>query len=248
MLILEKKIYYFLLCIIQFITPNLLRIFSLLKRFIPISTHYLTQRQTNVRRVDTIETFYFNSLPHAEVDLNPVSIPLFMAYFNSLPHAEVDDAEYIRSNAMSAKFQLTTSRRGRPRACTNSYARTLEFQLTTSRRGRRLIFTHSIPLSLFQLTTSRRGRRFLLAHIYYSFFISTHYLTQRQTYSDLRPEYIGVHFNSLPHAEVDGHDEFKLVDCKIFQLTTSRRGRLEEHCLYDSFCVFQLTTSRRGRL
>ena len=145
---------------------------------------------------------------------------------------------------------------------------------------------------IFQLTTSRRGRRFDSSKILTSIIISTHYLTQRQTV-DVLASYkdiiISTHyltqrqtvdgkvqaealknFNSLPHAEVD------MVVTKtgmtgIFQLTTSRRGRLPPFgCLtVDSGIsthyltqrqtarlslillvekLFQLTTSRRGRL
>ena len=123
---------------------------------------------------------------------------------------------------------------------------------------------------IFQLTTSRRGRRFDSSKILTSIIISTHYLTQRQTVDGKVQAEALKNFNSLPHAEVD------MVVTKtgmtgIFQLTTSRRGRLPPFgCLtVDSGIsthyltqrqtarlslillvekLFQLTTSRRGRL
>ena len=78
-----------------------------------------------------------------------------------------------------------------------------------------------------------------------------------------------LHFNSLPHAEVDGEKERRysrwknisthyltqrqtqnnnmLQDRRRFQLTTSRRGRLQLISSSYCFSTFQLTTSRRGR-
>ena len=77
-------------------------------------------------------------------------------------------------------------------------------------------------------------------------------------------------FNSLPHAEVDGNWNEFLENERLFQLTTSRRGRQEPyrnsstdyyfnslpHAEVDNGVEnkrilelqFQLTTSRRGRL
>ena len=122
----------------------------------------------------------------------------------------------------STLFQLTTSHRGRPRA--SSWI--LEFRNFNSLPHTEVDFSslHSIPNSfLFQLTTSHRGRQggktSLKLVKYFNSLphtevdekwrcigstenISTHYLTQRQTF--LKVQY---------RQET------------IFQLTTSHRGR-----------------------
>ena len=105
--------------------------------------------------------------------------------------------------------------------------RTLKnIQLTTSHRGRQ---DHHAPLHLdnpiFQLTTSHRGRR-------------------RNPQSSHLPEYFNslphtevdsiyhiswrwyIYFNSLPHTEVDPLRLIHWVQIRVFQLTTSHRGRL----------------------
>ena len=77
-------------------------------------------------------------------------------YFNSLPHAEVDVVD-LSVSVVNAVFQLTTSRRGRPEM-PDGTSISWTFQLTTSRRGR-LVQLRTTDLSaVFQLTTSRRGR------------------------------------------------------------------------------------------
>ena len=57
---------------------------------------------------------------------------------------------------------------------------------------------------------------------------------------------IQKHFNSLPHAEVDECSPGRYHRNLLFQLTTSRRGRLKsgKHTIIHG--IFQLTTSRRG--
>ena len=77
-----------------------------------ISTHYLTQRQTVQQLLQVLSIGDFNSLPHAEVDID-------LAGEFKFPEI----------------FQLTTSRRGRPLQGTFILF-LLVFQLTTSRRGR----------------------------------------------------------------------------------------------------------------
>ena len=54
------------------------------------------------------------------------------------------------------------------------------------------------------------------------------------------------YFNSLPHAEVDECSPGRYHRNLLFQLTTSRRGRLKsgKHTIIHG--IFQLTTSRRG--
>ena len=55
---------------------------------------------------------YFNSLPHAEVDMTPTAFWNAVENFNSLPHAEVDNSA-VFPKTTHWTFQLTTSRRGR---------------------------------------------------------------------------------------------------------------------------------------
>ncbi len=74
--------------------------------------------------------------------------PIFLqaaGYFNSLPHAEVDLA--VESfNGICGIFQLTTSRRGR-QAHKLLKKWFLKFQLTTSRRGRQQFVTKSMDIN-----------------------------------------------------------------------------------------------------
>ena len=102
---------------------------------------YFTFQLTTSRRGRRIYVVFmwvigwnFNSLPHAEVDLNFHVISKIIRYFNSLPHAEVD---MLRAYFMAVEeqFQLTTSRRGRPLK-RFILSVLIVFQLTTSRRGR----------------------------------------------------------------------------------------------------------------
>ena len=62
---------------------------------------------------NTVGLQNFNSLPHAEVDQDAHNPLRILHNFNSLPHAEVD-GDYYASNGGYLEFQLTTSRRGRP--------------------------------------------------------------------------------------------------------------------------------------
>ena len=54
-------------------------------------------------------------------------------------------------------------------------------------------------------------------------------------------------FNSRPHEEVDRMWLVSYTSASIFQLTTSRRGRLWFTVYWFNVLRFQLTTSRRGR-
>ena len=54
------------------------------------------------------------------------------------------------------------------------------------------------------------------------------------------------YFNSLPHAEVDECSPGRYHRNLLFQLTTSRRGRLKSGKHTTIHGIFQLTTSRRG--
>ena len=122
---------------------------------------------------------------------------------------------------------------------------------------------------VFQLTTSRGGRRGCPSESRtgYSYFnsrpheevdqiptkpkeyedISTHDLTKRSTEAERIP---------VEDSDISTHDLTKRstfspfcvrIGHKIFQLTTSRRGRLNYVTSTKPYMVFQLTTSRRGR-
>ena len=134
-----------------------------------------------------------------------------------------------------------------------------KFQLTTSRRGRPKFCWHLKYFNLFQLTTSRRGRRPKFLNRW-KMVISTHDLTKRSTCFCVQGLEDWIYFNSRPHEEVDDkhstpviffnistHDLTKrstnssprFVWAKTFQLTTSRRGRL--HRIFD-ICLTDIST------
>ena len=144
-------------------------------------------------------------------------------------------------------FQLTTSRRGRLQEVNAAVTR-VAFQLTTSRRGRRKIALCQVPSLLFQLTTSRRGRPIEIG----GDTTGLHFNSLPHAEVDLAAPFLpgspSYHFNSLPHAEVDSSYPFIMFKLMLFQLTTSRRGR-QLTAMDNSIAeAFQLTTSRRGRL
>ena len=99
----------------------------------------------------------------------------------------------------------------------------------------------------FQLTTSRRGRRYWIDIIIYDLIISTHDLTKRSTILDWYHHIRSYYFNSRPHEEVDDTGLISSYTILLFQLTTSRRGRLVWGYQKNTEFLFQLTTSRRGR-
>ena len=99
----------------------------------------------------------------------------------------------------------------------------------------------------FQLTTSCRGRPYADKVYDGSYFISTHYLTQRQTPCAPPVQTIPTYFNSLPHAEVDrgqGSGQYDRA-CISTHYLTQRQTRAEMTVEIQK--LFQLTTSRRGR-
>ena len=143
-------------------------------------------------------------------------------------------------------FQLTTSRRGRPYIIGEGLT-DAAFQLTTSRKGRRCrisIKCYGSSISTHYLT-QRQTRFWWSVPLFLK--ISTHYLTQRQTdvrivqmqfacsfqlTTSRKGRLTGAqstktisHFNSLPHAKVDGQRGKGKFTVLTFQLTTSRKGR-----------------------
>ena len=145
---------------------------------------------------------HFNSRPHEEVDAKASCIRRFPVHFNSRPRKEVDGKTEEEIKA------------------------TREFQLTTSQGGRRNFFFDSATLHIFQLTTSQGGRLLQLLSL---------------PIPDL-------HFNSRPHKEVDVIAEklYSIINISTHDLT--RRSTMALRVTETSTDVFQLTTSRRGRL
>ena len=143
----------------------------------------------------------FNSRPHAEVDEPLAGSDDMPGPFNSRPHAEVD------SFFQTGHFYILT------------------FQLTTSRRGRRLSVQDKRPISSFN---SRPHAEVDISLYFLQSIIalSTHDLTQRSTNLVAHELKFKWPFNSRPHAEVDDRNLPTIMNWKIFQLTTSRRGRL----------------------
>ena len=84
----------------------------------------------------------------------------------------------------------------------------------------------SLTFWAFQLTTSRRGRPFSLLISLGETCVSTHDLTKRSTILLLILRCFFICFNSRPHEEVDHIHLLYCPDHLVFQLTTSRRGRL----------------------
>ena len=145
----------------------------------------------------------------------------------------------------------------------------LSFQLTTSRRGRQGSccrssedppYFNSLPHAEVDRISSRTARRLQHFNSLPHAEVDNHYKSTSHLY---------IHFNSLPHAEVDRNSCFIYNVFLLFQLTTSRRGRLPAAPLWTSSqyfnslphaevdtvlltpsalpSTFQLTTSRRGR-
>ena len=156
---------------------------------------------TNVISWKECRDGYFNSHPHEEDDQRNKLIIGIKIYFNSHPHEEDDEETklcrmllFISTHILTKRmtkitirtrlvwsFQLTSSRRGWPKADTTRVRRinisthiltkrmTLywvamrriisQFQLTSSRRGWRHTFLGWSLSNTFQLTSSRRGWR-----------------------------------------------------------------------------------------
>ena len=106
---------------------------------------------------------------------------------------------------------------------------------------------YEIMSSIFQLTTSRRGRPWQEWCRSMTMQISTHDLTKRSTLNQCPNIQHYFYFNSRPHEEVDEDILQSYDDFLKFQLTTSRRGRLDFGFVVPWGVIFQLTTSRRGR-
>ena len=124
------------------------------------------------------------------------------------------------------------------------------FQLTTSHRGRPLralqktsmLYFNSLPHT--EVDNDQRKewlRKYISTHyltqrqtlVYEnttsSIAISTHYLTQRQTTGDPKPEENFLNFNSLPHTEVDRRGPYLFVRNRISTHYLTQRQTLYYH-------------------
>ena len=111
------------------------------------------------------------------------------------------------------------------------------FQLTTSRRGRRNQWQDHVTEHEFQLTTSRRGRQKRVYRKNKSGGISTHDLTKRSTIYSLRPYFIeSISTHDLTKRSTIIFNQF--TSYLLFQLTTSRRGRLLDSLSITQFLNF----------
>ena len=122
-------------------------------------------------------------------------------YFNSLPHAEVD-AEYDVISSGASKFQLTTSRRGRPECGIRIFYQYSYFNSLPHAEVDGGGFGGNGGNGTFQLTTSRRGRRLERTGLCRS----DHFNSLPHAEVDIsicRKRAVRKNFNSLPHAEVD---------------------------------------------
>ena len=151
---------------------------------------------------------------------------------------------------------------------TRSSAASLSFQLTTSRRGRQtsrsmydlLWYFNSRPHE--EVDQSSGGAPNLLYHFNSRpreevdqrwrgtetrTLISTHDLTRRSTRVTFRKNWKIKSFNSRSRKEIDISYCPRRAGLLLFQLTTSRRGRLGPSRKRPSVLIFQLTTSRGGR-
>ena len=167
-----------------------------------LSTHYLMQRQTSGIPSTINILLYFNSLPHAEVDLN-----------DKILYYPGDISTHYLTQRQT-QWRLDD---GRIIKISTHYLTQRQTFILGSLNG----------WKTFQLTTSRRGRLNCCGHALFSSYISTHYLTQRQT-EGFRHQgnliKISTHYltqRQTPAAAVN-------VPILAFQLTTSRRGRLFE--------------------
>ena len=175
---------------------------SIAKDFLDVSTHDLTKRSTLQRFHRFFSGGYFNSRPHEEVDLWHRALGNQCNCFNSRPHEEVDDG-WICDNSVFI-----------------------------------LVSTHDLT----KRSTLFFVRKMAICHCFNS-----------RPHEEVDSFYLpsprqGSCFNSRPHEEVDFYPlnwSANVLSVSTHDLTkrsTSTVSRkIENH-------LFQLTTSRRGRL
>ena len=187
-----------------------------------ISTHYLTQRQTKIRCnhyhyqiIFQLTTSRRGRHEGKQLQDQGRAFQLTTSRRGRLCHSRSCRLSLISTHYLTQRqtaiggddensfiFQLTTSRRGRHSSGLLRTQRKRLFQLTTSRRGRLQKPESWTTKYLFQLTTSRRGR--LFGQMYEKGFLVFQLTTSRRgrhVYEARRRSCL--HFNSLPHAEVD---------------------------------------------
>ena len=188
---------------------------------------------------------YFNSRPHEEVD-EYTSSPIYTPVIST--HDLTKRSTYVNHlQVMNVVFQLTTSRRGRQhlgwfnpsiRNYFNSRPHeevdrskgwiNVYLKYFNSRPHEEVDFLIDVEFPTYRYFNSRPHEEVdengvttikLIG-------ISTHDLTKRSTKFNIICEYINQYFNSRPHEEVDLLTVRLPYVGEVFQLTTSRRGRL----------------------
>ena len=189
--------------------------------------------------------WHFNSRPHEEVDHDflqrfPITgisthdltkrstgaaLPVRrrQGHFNSRPHEEVDTYK-ISSSAKTLYFNSRPHEEVDPWYLFHCFAQVISTHDLTKRSTR-------IAFSFLPFASDFNSR-------------------PHEEVDPFRPFIClrNCHFNSRPHEEVDGLWLIYWLFWLIFQLTTSRRGRLRKWSILQCPGKFQLTTSRRGRL
>ena len=191
--------------------------------WICISTHDLTKRSTAWQSLCLDYRRYFNSRPHEEVD-NFLNIYIIIYHISTHDLTKRSTAPETRSEVIRENFN------SRPHEeVDNSPDRRLIspslFQLTTSRRGRLHRIFLEKGLTYFNSRPHAEVDACRLLHT-----CSTENFNSRPHEEvDQERRYNNednIYFNSRPHEEVDGFTYAVTLDIDIFQLTTSRRGRL----------------------
>ncbi len=157
-----------------------------------------------IRSVNTANCLYFNSRPHEEVD----RIRLFQTV-----------ESIISTHDLTKRSTLDTYQNGNLIGTISTHDLTKRSTICASGNRR-------CPCS-FQLTTSRRGRQYADRRPAEVKKISTHDLTKRSTNGTsekIRGRFISTH--DLTKRSTHFCSTFWKVS--VFQLTTSRRGRLDE--------------------
>ena len=167
----------------------------------------------------------FNSRPHEEVDRQLRSIKCHRLHFNSRPREEVD-ISYCPRRAGLLLFQLTTSQGGRLIRSVNT-ANCLYFNSRPHEEVDRIRLFQTVEsiISTHDLTKRSTLDTYQNGNLIGT--ISTHDLTKRSTNGTsekIRGRFISTH--DLTKRSTHFCSTFWKVS--VFQLTTSRRGRLDE--------------------
>ena len=189
-----------------------------------ISTHDLTRRSTFTATFSADTGFAFQLTTSQGGRRYCRKALLHNQHFNSRPHKEVDDgtASYRDKHGRISTHDLT-----KRSTCICHYSScSSKFQLTTSRRGRQLAQDRMTDAYVGFNSRPHEEVDAILLPFWRLNIVSTHDLTKRSTLTIMDTETDTCSFNSRPHEEVDDMGLWTEYKKKIFQLTTSRGGRL----------------------